>query len=101
MTAMTPERTNTADAGRSSRLRSALLESQRRVLERIASGAPLEEVLDTLVRLIEEQAGDMRCAVLLADPGQTRLRFAAAPGFPDDLKADMERVLLIAPDTVA
>jgi PAS domain S-box-containing protein len=74
-----------------------LLESQRRVLERIATGAPLEEVLHTLVTLIEEQAGDMRCGVLLADARQRRLRFAAAPSFPEDLKAGMEPFLVIAP----
>jgi PAS domain S-box-containing protein len=78
--------------------RAALLESQRRVLERIASGAPLEEILETLVRLIEEQAGDMRCAVLLADPAQQRLRFVAAPSIPDDYRLGIEPYLRIAPD---
>jgi PAS domain S-box-containing protein len=78
---------------------SSLLESQRRVLERIATGAPLEEVLVTLVELIEEQAADMRCAVLLADATQTRLRFAAAPSLSDDLKSGMEPFLRIAPDS--
>ena len=76
---------------------SLLIDSQRRVLERIASGAPLEEVLATLVSLIEEQAGDMRCAVLLADAGQTRLRFVAAPYIPQDYKVHIEPYLLIAP----
>src|ERR1700736_3259165 len=60
------------------RLRAALLESQRRVLERIACGAPLEEILETLVGLIEEQADGMLCAVLLADARHQRLQFAAA-----------------------
>src|SRR6266850_753314 len=53
--------------------RAALLDSQRRVLERIANGAPLGEILETLVRLIEEQADGMRCAVLLADTQEQRL----------------------------
>jgi hypothetical protein len=39
----------------------ALLDSQRRVLERIASAAPLADTFNTLVRLIEEQAEGMRC----------------------------------------
>lgn len=78
--------------------RAALLDSQRRVLERIATGAPLEEVLHTLVTLIEEQAGDVRCAVLLADGAQTRLRFVAAPNIPQDFRAGMEPYLHIAPN---
>src|SRR6202030_1949399 len=40
-------------------MRAALLESQRRVLERIAGGAPLAETFNTLIRLIEEQGGGM------------------------------------------
>src|SRR5438094_8143586 len=67
--------------------RAALLDNQRRVLERIANGAPLLEILETLVRLIEEQAHGMRCAVLLADTEQQRLSFAAAPSVPEDYKA--------------
>ncbi len=78
--------------------RGALLAGQRRVLERIASGAPLEETLGMLVGLIEEQAGDMRCAVLLADPGQQRLRFVAAPNIPDDYRLGIEPHLRIAPN---
>jgi PAS domain S-box-containing protein len=76
-----------------------LVESQRRVLERLASGAALEDVLVTLVELIEDQVADMRCAVLLANAAQTRLRFAAAPSLSDDLKKGMEPFLRIAPDS--
>src|SRR5258708_8135265 len=76
----------------------ALLDSQRRVLERIANGTPLREILETLVRLIEEQAHGMRCAVLLADTQQQRLRFAAPPSIPEDYKAGIDPFLRIAPD---
>lgn len=76
----------------------SFLDGQRRVLERIADGAPLEEVLLTLVRLIEQQAGDMRCAVLLADAAQMRLRFVAAPNIPQDYRAGIEPYLAIAPN---
>ena len=76
--------------------RAAFLDNQRRVLERIANGAPLREILETLVRLIEEQAHGMRCAVLLADT--QRLRFAAAPNIPEDYKAGIEPFLRIAPE---
>ena len=43
MTSLTTENTR----------RAALLESQRRLLDRIASGAPLRETLEMLVELIE------------------------------------------------
>jgi len=78
--------------------RAALLDNERRVLERIAGGAPLWEILETLVKLIEEQADGMRCAVLLADTMQQRLRFAAAPNIPEDYKAGIEPFLRIAPN---
>ena len=78
--------------------RAALLEGQRRVLERIASGAPVEKILELLVRLIEEQSGDVRCAVLLADAAQQRLRFVAAPNIPEDYKLGIEPYLCIAPN---
>src|SRR5712664_4387241 len=95
---MSFESTKTPRSAASARLRAALLESQRRVLERIASGAPLEEILETLVRLIEEQAGDMRCAILLADSARSQLRFVAAPNIPQDYKTHIEPYLRIAPD---
>jgi len=76
----------------------ALLDSQRRVLELIASGAPLPDTLNTLVGLIEEQAGGMRCAVLLADSGQQSLSFVAAPSIPEDYKACVVPYLRIAPN---
>src|SRR5882672_2056844 len=78
--------------------RAALLDSQRRVLERIANGAPLREILETLVKLIEEQAHGMRCAVLVTDTSQQRLRFVAAPSIPEDYKTGVDSFLRIAPD---
>src|SRR3954468_25083923 len=77
--------------------RAALLDSQRQVLERIGTGAPLEDVLLTLVRLIEDQT-EMRCAVLLADIAQTRLQFVAAPHLPHDYCVAVEPYLAIGPD---
>jgi PAS domain S-box-containing protein len=76
----------------------ALLDSQRRVLERIASGAPLQETLETLVRLIEEQAEGIRCAVLLTGPDQKSLRFVAARSVPEDYKVGIEPYLRIGPN---
>jgi PAS domain S-box-containing protein len=76
---------------------SELLECQRRVLERVANRASLAEIFETLVQLIEDQARDMRCAVLLVDCDQ-RLRFVAAPNIPEDYKRNIEPFLRIAPN---
>ena len=78
-------------------MHAALLDSQRRVLERIASGASLRETFETLIRLIEEQADGMRCSILLADPAQQRLRLIAAPSVPEDYRSGMEPFQRIAP----
>jgi PAS domain S-box-containing protein len=77
--------------------RAALLDSQRHVLERIGTGARLEDVLLTLVRLIEDQT-DMRCGVLLADIAQTQLQFVAAPNLPHDYRIAVQPYLAIGPE---
>jgi PAS domain S-box-containing protein len=77
-----------------------LLDCQRRVLERIASGAPLDEVLVTLVTLVERLAPGLRCAILQADAAGKRLRFVAAPNIPEDFKLCVEPFLGIAPDAL-
>jgi len=77
-----------------------LLDCQRRVLERIASGAPLDEVLLTLVTLVERMAPDLRCSILQTDTTGKRLRFVAGPNIPEDFKRCVEPFLGIAPDTL-
>jgi PAS domain S-box-containing protein len=77
---------------------SELLECQRRVLERVANRASLAEIFETLVKLIEDQARDMRCAVLLTDSDGQRLHFVAAPNIPEDYKRNIGPFLRIAPD---
>jgi PAS domain S-box-containing protein len=74
-----------------------LLEHQRDVLDRIASGAPLQEVLDALVRLIQGHAPGMLCAILLTDQDGQHLRFVAAPDIPEDFKTGIAPFLRIAP----
>ncbi|HVS14154.1 MAG TPA: PAS domain S-box protein [Thermoanaerobaculia bacterium] len=56
----------------------ALVTGQSEVLERIATGAPLEETLDALLRVLEDQAEGMLGSIRLLEDGQ-RLRHAAAP----------------------
>jgi PAS domain S-box-containing protein len=77
---------------------SELLECQRRVLERVANRASLEEIFETLVKLIEDQAPDMLCAVLLTDSDGQGLHFVAAPNIPQDYQRSIEPFLRIAPN---
>lgn len=58
--------------------------AQRQVLERIASGAPLSELLDRIVRMVESQSTGMQCSILLVDSDGKRLLHGAAPSLPAD-----------------
>ena len=61
------------------------LANEKRVLEKIASGAPLATVLDVLVRGVEAQTCDgMICSVLVFDDDAQCLRAGAAPGLPEE-----------------
>lgn len=59
------------------------LANEKRVLEKIAAGAPLATVLDVLVRGVEAQSCDgMMCTVLICDEEAQCLRHGAAPSLP-------------------
>jgi len=59
-----------------------LLDGQKRVLEMIASTAPLSESLATLMRLIETYVPGMLGSILLIDEQGVHLRHGAAPNLP-------------------
>lgn len=59
-----------------------LFEGQWKILERVAQGAPLSEVLESIVRLIESVADGMLCSILLFDASRQTLRHGAAPSLP-------------------
>jgi PAS domain S-box-containing protein len=58
----------------------ALLIGEKRILEMVATGEPLAEILDGLCRLAEEQAPGVLASVLLLDGNC--LRHGAAPSLP-------------------
>jgi PAS domain S-box-containing protein len=57
-------------------------QGQRAVLEDIAMGRPLAEVLEEIVLLIERQGDGMVCSILLLDVEAGRVRHGAAPHLP-------------------
>ena len=58
------------------------LEAQRRVLEKVASGASLAETLDVLLWGVEARLSRVRASVLLLDPDGVHLRHGAARQLP-------------------
>jgi len=61
----------------------ALRAMHHQVLGMIATGSVLADVLDCLVRLVEQQSNGMRCSVLLLDEDGTHARHGAAASLPD------------------
>jgi diguanylate cyclase (GGDEF)-like protein/PAS domain S-box-containing protein len=66
------------------KLAEALRDGQAQILEMIATNAPLEAVLDRLMRVIEAQSGGVVGSVLLLDEEGRHLRRGAAPSLPED-----------------
>jgi C4-dicarboxylate-specific signal transduction histidine kinase len=61
----------------------ALREGESRILEMIARDARLEEILDSLVRVVEAQFAGLLCSVLLLDEDGQHMRHGAAPSLPE------------------
>jgi two-component system sensor kinase FixL len=57
---------------------------QTRILEMVASDAPLPEILRSIVLLMEAQVDGMVCSILLLSADGMHIRHGAAPGLPDE-----------------
>jgi len=62
----------------------SLLVDQKRILEMIARGAPLIDVLNTLIRAIESKSAGMIGSILLVNAEGTHLKHGTAPNLPKD-----------------
>ena len=60
----------------------ALLAGEKQLLEMVAGGHSMSEILEAICRLVESTAGGCYCSVLLSDPSGTRVEHGAAPSFP-------------------
>ena len=65
------------------RLAEALRDGESRILQMIAREAPLEEILENLVLVVESQFAGLLCSVLLLDEDGQHVRHGAAPSFPE------------------
>lgn len=66
-----------------------LVEIQNSILERIATGEPLVDILDALVLSIESQIEGGMCSILLCDC-EGKLHHGAAPNLPDAYNQEIE-----------
>jgi GAF domain-containing protein len=57
---------------------------QSKILQKLAANAPLSEILERLVLLIEAQAPGMLCSVLLLSEDGDHVRHGAAPSLPPE-----------------
>src|SRR3984893_15709168 len=62
--------------------REALLAGENRVLELVAKGDSLSDILDNLCLLVEEQSTGVLASILLMDPNGKQLRHGGAPNLP-------------------
>ena len=61
----------------------ALRDGESRILEMLARDAPLTEILEQLVRVVEAQFSGLLCSVLLLDEDGQHVRHGAAPSLPE------------------
>ena len=59
----------------------ALLDGEKRLLEMVASGCPLEDVLEAMCRLVDTVVGESVCSILLIDRAG-KFRYGAGPMLP-------------------
>jgi len=72
----------------------ALLAGQNQILEMIAKGERLPDVLGTIAQLIEEQLPQMWCSFLLLDKNGVNLRHGAAPSLPESYNQAIDGLVI-------
>jgi PAS domain S-box-containing protein len=60
----------------------AMLTGEKRLLDMVAGGRSMSEILEAICRLVESTASGCYCSVVLVDPNGTRLEHGAAPSLP-------------------
>jgi PAS domain S-box-containing protein len=67
---------------------------QIQVLQMIATGRPVRETLDALLRMVESQSPEMLTSILLLDPDGVHLRLGAAPTLPAEFAKAFDGVAI-------
>ena len=74
------------------RLANALSDGQARILEMIATSAPIGEVLEQIALLVEFQLSGIFCVIMLLGKDGTRLERGAAPSLSDTFAASSDGI---------
>ncbi len=69
-----------------------LLAAEVKVLERVARGEPLDQVLDALSRHVEELCNGCFCNILVVAPDNEHFEVGAGPSLPDTFNLDPRRI---------
>jgi len=69
-----------------------MIKGHQEVLEMMAKGRPLSDILHKLIRIVETIFADKFCSIHLVDKTGERLRLAAAPSLPEAYSRSMEMV---------
>lgn len=64
----------------------------QQVLEKLATGSRLEDVLTMLTQIAERQNPGMQCSLLLLDENRSLLRLGAAPSLPEEYQRTVEGI---------
>src|SRR5262249_2177787 len=73
------------------------LRAQVRVLEQLAKGSPLPDVLEEIVALVEDQLNGSKCSILLLDEEKGALHFGAGKNLPREYSIAIDGIT-IGPD---
>lgn len=72
----------------------SLLQTQTQILEYVATGKGLDDILNSLCTLIEAQSIGTVCSILLKDPSQQELRMGAGPSLSAEVAAAFDHLLI-------
>lgn len=75
----------------------AFQETQNQVLELIATGKPLNQILTVLVQQIEALSSQALCSIFILNPSGTMLYPGVAPSFPESYQKMLEAGLPVGP----
>ena len=70
----------------------ALLAGEKQLLEMVATGVPLKEILNALCVIIQEQRSGTLASVLLLNPDGVHLDLIAGPNLPNEWVQQMEKL---------